>query len=207
MTSSTPERIPHRHTAMEDVQALLLGTLLVATGVFLFHHDHLLTGGTVGASVLLSYATPLSFGLVFFVLNLPFYYFAYRQMGGAFTLKTFAAIALVSAYSHLLPGLIDIGSLNPVFASILGGSLAGIGCLMLFRHGASLGGFNIAALYCQSRYGISAGKLLLGFDLCVMLAGLCLLPWKLVLISVLSVLVMNMIITMNHRNGRYNGIS
>lgn len=197
----------HRHSRMEDAQALLLGTLLVATGVFLFHHDRLLTGGTVGASVLLSYASPLSFGSAFFLLNLPFYYFAYRQMGPVFTCKTFAAIGLVSLYSHVLPSVITLGALNPVFASILGGTLAGVGCLMLFRHGASLGGFNIAALFCQSRYGLSAGKLLLGFDLCVMLAGLCLLPWRQVLISVLSVVVMNLIITMNHRNGRYNGIS
>ncbi|MHC1480060.1 YitT family protein [Frateuria aurantia] len=207
MNAAIPDLPKHRHTTLEDIQALLLGTLLVASGVFLFHQDHLLTGGTVGASVLLSYATPLSFGLAFFILNLPFYYFAYRQMGAAFTLKTFASIALVSLYSHLLPMVLQIQSLNPIFASILGGTLAGVGCLMLFRHGASLGGFNIAALYCQSRYGISAGKLLLGFDLCVMLAGLWVVPPSAVLISVLSVVVMNLIITMNHRNGRYNGVS
>lgn len=45
---------------------------------------------------LIHYATHLPFGVVFFVINLPFYWLSVRRMGAAFTLKTFCAVGLVS---------------------------------------------------------------------------------------------------------------
>ena len=46
-----------RHRAVEDVQALVTGTLLVARGVVLFGQSGLLTGGTAGLAFLIRYAT------------------------------------------------------------------------------------------------------------------------------------------------------
>ncbi len=51
--------------------------------------------------LLIHYATHLPFGVVFFVINLPFYWLSVRRMGAAFTLKTFCAVGLVSLFSDL----------------------------------------------------------------------------------------------------------
>ena len=86
------------------------------------------------------------FGVGFFLINLPFYWLAIRRMGWNFTLRTFVAIALVSVFSELTAGWVSFASLQPLYAALMGGSLIGIGMLVLFRHRTSLGGINILAL-------------------------------------------------------------
>ena len=105
-----------QHKWYEDVQALLLGTLLLSFGVTLYSTAMLITGGLAGTSLLVEFASPLSFGLVFFVLNLPFYILSVLRMGWGFTIRTFIAIALISAMTRLIPMWMDFSALDPVFA-------------------------------------------------------------------------------------------
>ncbi|MDZ4129525.1 MAG: YitT family protein, partial [Hydrogenophaga sp.] len=130
-----------RHKPHEDIQALLTGTLFVALGVVMFRHTGLITGGTAGLAFLLHYATGWNFSLVFFAINLPFYGLAFQRMGWVFTLKTFAAVALLALFVQWVPQGITFGALSTGFAAVTGGLLMGAGMLMLFRHRASLGGF------------------------------------------------------------------
>jgi len=108
------------HRPYEDVQALLTGTLFVALGVVLFRHAGLFTGGTAGLAFLLHYTTGWSFGLLFFLVNMPFYWLAWRRMGPVFTAKTFASVALLALLSELVPAWIDIAALNTGFAAFAG---------------------------------------------------------------------------------------
>ena len=88
---------------MEDAMAFLLGTSLCALGLLFLTHLGLATGQTAGLAVLASYATGLSFGVVFFAVNLPFYVLGYVRLGLRFTIKSFIAVTLVSVLSSLLP--------------------------------------------------------------------------------------------------------
>lgn len=197
---------PLRHRPHEDVQALLTGTLFVGLGVVFFGHEGLLTGGTAGLAFLLHYATGMSFSLVFFLVNLPFYWLAWRRMGLAFTLKTFAAVGLLSLWAHFVPNWIALQSLSPVFAAVMGGLLIGTGMLMLFRHRASLGGINVLVLYLQERFGWRAGHLQMGLDCAIVLAAMALrTPWQIVC-SVLGAVALNMLLAINHRPGRYMAV-
>src|SRR5688500_9372035 len=112
-----------RHSRFDDAQAIFSGTLFVAIAMMLVGQAGLLTGGTAGVAFLLHYATGVSFGKVFFLVNLPFYWFAWRHMGRAFTVKTFSAIALLSVMTDWAPRYISIDSLHPAFAAVLGGLL------------------------------------------------------------------------------------
>lgn len=196
---------PQPHTLMEDIQALLVGTLFMALSVVLFRHAGLLTGGTAGIAFLIHYLSGYAFGPVFFVINLPFYIFAVRALGWMFTLKTFAAVALLSIYSEVLPGWIPLGTLQPAFAAIMAGLLAGVGLLMLMRHKASLGGLGVLAIYMQEKHGWRAGKIQMVADCIIVLAALLIKDFSLVALSVLGALALNMVITINHRPGRYSG--
>ena len=196
-----------RHSAMEDVQALVTGTLFVALGVAMFKHAGLLTGGTVGIAFLVHYATGWRFGVVFFVLNLPFVWLALRQMGLRFTLKTFIAIALLSVATELLPAVIGFARLEPAFAAVMGGFLIGVGLLMLFRHQASLGGLNVLALWLQRARGWRAGTVQMAIDTAILLAAFVALPAAQALLSLLGALALNLVVAVNHRPGRYLGVS
>jgi uncharacterized membrane-anchored protein YitT (DUF2179 family) len=139
------------------------------------------------------------------VVNLPFYWFAWRQMGREFTLKTFAAIALLSLMTTLAPRFIAIQSLHPAFAAVFGGLMLGTGCLFLARHRASLGGATILALYLQERRGWRAGKVQLAIDCSVVVLALFVVEPARVGWSILGAIVMGGFLWINHKPGRYAG--
>jgi len=197
---------PGRHRPHEDVQALLTGTLFVALGVVMFRHTGLLTGGTAGLAFLLHYATGWSFGLLFFLINLPFYGLAVQRMGWVFTCKTFAAVALLALLVEWLPTWIAFESIASGFSAVAGGLLMGAGMLMLFRHRASLGGFNVLVLYLQERLGWRAGQVQMAFDCAIVLAAFAVVEWQQILWSVLGAVVLNMTLAINHRPGRYMAV-
>jgi len=204
MTSEVPAA--SQHTAFEDAQAIVTGALFIALGVAMFAQAGLLTGGTAGLAFLIHYATGWRFGVVFFVINVPFYVLALRAMGWTFTVKTFCAVAALSLFSELMPLVLRFDFLQPVYAGVMGGFLIGAGLLMLFRHKASLGGINILALYLQQRHGWRAGKVQMVIDCLVVLAALALVePW-LIAVSVLGAVALNLVVAVNHRPGRYLGV-
>lgn len=183
--------------------AIFTGTLFISFAVVLFKNAGLLTGGTSGIAFLAYYLAGVPFGLGFFVINLPFYVLALMRMGLRFTLKTFCAVALVSAMSETHGYFIEIGRLEPFYAAIVGGLILGMGFIVLFRHQASLGGINILALYLQDRYKIPAGKFQLGVDLVVLAVSLFAVHWLLVAASVIGSVAMNLVLWINHRRDRY----
>ena len=193
------------HSLFEDIQALVSGTLLFAFAIVLFRHAGLLTGGTAGLAFLGHYASDVSFGLLYFLINIPFYIFGLLALGKAFTLKTFCAVALLSLYSEVLPRWIHIESIHPVFAAIIGGLLAGAGLLMLVRHRASLGGLGVMAIYLQKKRGWSAGTLQMIADGFIVCGALAIVEPTRVALSILGALVLNMVLAINHRPGRYFG--
>ncbi|NOG30612.1 YitT family protein [Halomonas sp. TBZ9] len=195
------------HQPYEDVMAMLLGTLFVALGVTLYTQAVLLTGSTAGMALLLNYLTGWGFGVWFFAINLPFYYLAIKRMGWSFTLRTFVAIGLVSVFSELTQRWVTFESVPSLYAAIMGGALIGVGMLMLFRHRTSLGGINILALYLQQRHGWRAGYVQLGIDGLILLAALTQLPLDRVGYSVIGAVTLNLIIALNHKPGRYIGVS
>ncbi|MGO4666249.1 YitT family protein [Bosea sp. 2RAB26] len=203
-TSAPPTE---RHRFYEDVFAMLLGTLLVSIGISLYSKATLLTSGAAGLALLFQLATGINFGLLFFAINLPFYWLAVRRMGWRFALRTFIAVGLVSLFTWFTPGWMAIATVDPVYAAVAGGSLIGLGVLALFRHRTGLGGVNILALYLQEKHDIRAGWFQLGSDALILICALFMLPLEKVLISLLGAAVLNLILAVNHKPGRYSGVT
>ncbi len=194
---------PITHSKVEDALAMVIGTFMIGFALLLMQASHTLTGGTAGLALLVHYITDIRFGVLFFLFNLPFYYLAYKQLGMAMVVKTFIAVGLLSLMTELHPMFIDIDQIQPVYGTVLANVLFGIGFLILFRHRSSLGGFNLLALFVQERYNIPAGKVQMAMDVCVLIASFAFVNWQLLLISILGVVILNMIITTNHRTDRY----
>jgi uncharacterized membrane-anchored protein YitT (DUF2179 family) len=194
-----------KHTSLEDIQAMVIGTLIIALGVNLFIHTGLLTGGTAGLAFLMQYTTTLTFGQAFFLINIPFYLLAIIHFGWEYTLKTFFAVFCLSAFTDLTSALITFKTVNVIYASIAGGFLMGVGFIMLFRHNASLGGVNILARYISEKYGVSMGKFQMVVDCCIVLAAIFIVDYTLIVISFLGAIALNIVIAVNHKPGRYMG--
>lgn len=192
-----------RHTAWEDAQAFVLGAAMCALGIEFLRANGLVTGQTAGLAVLMSYVTPLSFGMVFFLVNLPFWVLALVRMGTRFTVKSVIAVALLSVFSEALPHVLEIGRVEPAVGALLAGACIGLGLIVLFRHGASLGGVGVLALWLQETAGVRAGWVQLAFDAALFAAAFAVLDPLLVLWSLLGAAVVNLIVAVNHRRDRY----
>ena len=194
---------PVSHSAIDDAQGIAFGASMAAFGIVILTQLGFVTGQTAGLAVLISYVTGWSFGAIFFVINLPFYWLGYKRMGGAFVAKTFAAVAVLSILTAYLPDYVSFNTLHPAVGAVLFGFISGAGLLALFRHGASLGGVGIVALYLQDRTGFKAGWTQLLFDVGVFALALALRDPTTVAWSFLGALVLNLVIMMNHRRDRY----
>jgi uncharacterized membrane-anchored protein YitT (DUF2179 family) len=199
-----PQQPPDRHSVFDDTQGIFTGTLFVSLALLMFNQAGLLTGGTAGLAFVLHYAIGVSFGKLFFLVNLPFYWFSWRRMGREFTLKTFLAVGLLSLLTEWSPQVFEIGHIHPLYAAMVGGLLLGSGALFLARHRASLGGATIVSLYLQEKHGFRAGKAQMAIDSVVVLLALLVVPAQRVVYSILAAVLMSLFLWVNHKPGRYS---
>ena len=198
---ATERTIPH--SPPEDVLGVLTGTFLAALGLYLLQEVEAVTGGTAGLALLLTYATPLSFGWLFVLVNLPFFLLALWKKGWRFTLKTLVSVAIVSVFSEVNEFLLPVPDINPIYGVVAGNLLLGVALLIAFRHGSSLGGFNVLALIAQEQFHLRAGYVQMSLDLVVILLALTVMAPSGVVLSAAGAVVLNIVLAFNHRPGRY----
>ena len=193
------------HSVAEDILGILTGTFLASLGLHLLHAAHAVTGGTAGLSLLLGYATGWPFWLLFALINVPFALLAVWRRGWDFTIRTIVSIGLVSALAPMHEALFPITQIEPWYGTLAGNLLAGVGVLILFRHRSSVGGINIIGLEIQDRTGFRAGWTMMAFDVAIILGALFVMPWPDVLRSAVGAVLLNLVLALNHRPGRYLG--
>ncbi len=196
--------MPAQHNWIEDVLAMLTATGLISLGIVFFNQPGLVVGGTAGLALLLHKVLPLSFGQLFFMLNVPFYWLAWKRLGCLFVAKTLIAVSAVSFLGDHLHQWMQLNQIRPLYAAMMGSVLIGVGLLILFRHRASLGGFNILCLWLQERYGLSAGKIQMGMDCAIVLSSALVTSWSVLFLSVFAAIIVNVVLATNHKPGRYN---
>ncbi|MDN3027694.1 YitT family protein [Streptomyces sp. S.PB5] len=206
---SPARAVPHAparvvpHTLAEDAVALAVGTFVTSFGLFLIGTAGAVTGGTAGLVLLISQLLHLPFGAVFAVVNLPFAVLAWTRRGRRFVVSSVIAVSALAAFSALHPLYIEAARINPVYAVVMGNLACGLGLLIVLRHHSSLGGFQVLALICQDRLGWRAGYVLLVLDATVVALSAVTAPLHTVALSTVGVVVLNLVLVMNHRPGRY----
>lgn len=196
-----------RHSLFEDIYAFLTGCALIVLGLVLLKSAGLVTGGIAGLGLLLSYLVPLPPGVLFTLANIPFFVFAHRAMGRAFMVKAVIANLLISGLSLVIPLGMRLEEVNPLFAALFGGTVIGVGILLLARHQVGIGGLGILALALQKSRGWNPGKTQLAGDALILLAAFAVLEMdlKLFAISVLSAAAVAGELIVFHKPGRYTG--
>lgn len=183
----------------------ITGSYLTSIGLAILHSAQAVTGGTAGLALLVSYVVDLPIGVLFPLVNMPFFALAVWKKGWGFTLRTLLAVSVVGVLADFNEAMLGLHDLPILYGVPTGSVIAGVGILILFRHGASLGGFNILALILQERAGLNAGTVLMALDAVIVLASFFVSPWQTVLVSVIGVVVLNIVLAVNHKPGRYTG--
>lgn len=175
------------------------GCFLVALGIRVFTASDLVLGGTAGISIVLYHITGLSFGVLFFLINLPFYWLSIKQLGMGFTLKTFMSVTLLSLLSDGLTALLDLPIIHSLFGAVIGGALIGFGLILLFRSNSSLGGINILAMFLSRRHSINPGKTIMITDICIVCSALLVFGYIQILYSIVAIMVMSAVLGRYHK--------
>ena len=194
-----------KHGWMDDITGIGTGIFLAAFGIFLLGSAHLVTGGTAGLALLISYLIPVQFGLLYPSISIPFLALAAWKKGWNFALRSALCVALVSAAESLVTSSVSLNSINPLFASLAGNLIVSVGLLILFRHKSSLGGINVIALLAQEKLGWRAGYVQMAFDVAIVCSSFAIASPIVVAFSAAGAVLLNYSLALNHKPGRYQG--
>ncbi|PZO78045.1 MAG: hypothetical protein DI632_07520 [Sphingomonas hengshuiensis] len=178
---------------------------MIALGLALLHAAGLVTGGIAGVALLASYLVPLPTGVLFTLINIPFFLFARRAMGSRFMWRTIAVNGGIALFSTLARYGLRIVEVHPAFAAIAGGTVIGMGILALARHDAGVGGTGVVTLWLQRTRGWNAGRTQVAIDLAILAASFAVVAPAQVAWSALSAAAISGILIAWHRPGRYTG--
>ncbi|MHC0036624.1 YitT family protein [Pseudoneobacillus sp. C159] len=162
------------------------GALFVAVGLELFLvPNKIIDGGIVGISIMMSYLTGLKLELFLLVLNIPFLYLGYRQIGRNFVLATLLGITILSLGTLTLYN-VAVATDNSLSASLFGGVFLGVGAGLVIRHGGSLDGTEILGILLNRRTPFSVGNVILFLNIFIFASSGFVFGWDRVVYSLFA---------------------
>src|SRR5262245_11445414 len=165
---------------------VILGILSAGFGLkgFLLS-SRFIDGGVTGVSMLIAALSPVPVWVPILLLNLPFIWIGYRQIGKTFALKSTLAIAGLA----LALAVIHYPDVTPdkLLTAVFGGFFVGAGIGLAMRGGAVLDGTEIAALLLSKRSGMfRVGDVILGLNIVIFLTAAFFLGVEEALYSILT---------------------
>ncbi|MDM5156481.1 YitT family protein [Bacillus sp. DX1.1] len=148
---------------------IVFGATCAAVAIELFlMPNKIIDGGIIGISLILDYLTPniwwLSFSTLVVILNIPFMYSGYKQIGKTFMLSSaFAIVAL--AFIETTLHSVKPFTTEPILATVFGGLILGIGVGIVIRHGGSLDGTEIMGILLTKKLPFSVGEFVMFVNL------------------------------------------
>lgn len=165
---------------------ILFGNFLYAVTInILVTPMGMYNGGLLGLAQLIRYMIDATFGniypggdlagAIYFCMNIPLFFYAFRSTGKAFALKTLVSISASSVAMMFIP--IPTEPLFPDYLTccVVAGCLGGVGMGFILRGGASTGGTDIVAIGLSKTHpnisvgGINNAVNILVYGLCLVL--------------------------------------
>lgn len=175
-TAAPPLPLPRISAQLPKVAynlALLTGgsfLWVLALQLFMLPYQ-ILSGGLLGIAMVCSYFFPIvDVAALNLLLNLPLFLLGWRYAGVAFTLYSLYGIFIFSYLAGivLFPAGVQI---HPLLACLGAGLLGGGGTVLILSSAGTAGGLDILVVFLRSRFRWPAGRLVLGLNGTILLAG------------------------------------
>lgn len=149
---------------------ILFFSFVYALGISLFlAPNNLAPGGISGLSIIISYYTNISYGLLYGIINIPIIILGIYKLGIKILLPTIITVILTSSFSNLLSYYPPVTN-NLLLSALCGGTLVSLGLSMFLKNGSTSGGVDIIVRILKLRYPhIETGKLFLIIDILVVI--------------------------------------
>lgn len=189
-TEVKPIKSPHRNAPKRVIfirmLMIALGAILMAIGLELFLvPNQILDGGVVGISIIISHLTGARLGIFIFILNIPFFFLGYKQIGKTFALSTLFGITILSIFTSLLHN-VDAITPDLLLATVFGGIVLGMGVGLVIRNGGSLDGSEILAILFNKSLPFSVGEIIMIINLVIFSVAGFVFSWEQAMYSFLA---------------------
>jgi uncharacterized membrane-anchored protein YitT (DUF2179 family) len=176
-----------RKTKMfERIFFIVLGAVLMAVGIEEFLvPNRILDGGIVGISIILSHLSGWRLGFFIFLLNIPFFFIGYKQIGKTFALSTLLGISVLSITTFILHD-VPVFTEDLLLATVFGGIVLGIGVGIVIRYGGSLDGTEIMAILANKKLPFSVGEIIMFFNIFIFGTAGFVFGWDRAMYSILA---------------------
>ncbi|MEH7177739.1 YitT family protein [Neobacillus vireti] len=174
---------------IQRIMLITIGAVLMAVGLEIFLvPNHVIDGGIVGISIMLSYLTGWKLGIFIFILNIPFFFIGYKQIGKTFALSTLYGIIILSIGTTLLHP-VPAFTQDILLATVFGGIVLGIGVGIVIRYGGSLDGTEILAILFNKKLPFSVGEIIMFFNLFILGSAGFVFSWDRAMYSLIAYFV------------------
>nr|WP_245890274.1 YitT family protein [Rummeliibacillus pycnus] len=162
----------------QRIVMVMLGACIMAIGLELFLvPNKILDGGIVGISIIISHLTDLPLGIFIFLLNIPFIFLGYKQIGKTFALSTALGITTLSTFTIVLHQFEPFTN-DLLLSTVFGGIVLGIGIGLVIRYGGSLDGTEILAILFNKKLPFSVGEIIMFFNLIIFTIAGFIFTWE-----------------------------
>ncbi|MDQ1156654.1 uncharacterized membrane-anchored protein YitT (DUF2179 family) [Sphingomonas sp. SORGH_AS 950] len=200
-----PSPIGRPHSLLEDAYAIFIGCTLLIVGLVFLKAAGLVTGGIAGVALLLSYLIPLPAGVLFTLVNIPFFLFAHKVMGARFAVKTVLVNVGIGIASAITRVSVHVDAVHPAFAALVGGTVIGMGILSLARHQAGVGGTGVITIWLYRKHGWNMGLTQVALDVVILSLAIPVVTGTQLIWSAISAAAISLILFAWHRPGLYMG--
>ena len=148
---------------IRKVILIIIGAAITAYGLeAVLIPNSVIDGGVTGFSIMGAKIFGLPLGLFLFILNIPFVYLGYKQVGRTFAIMSVIGIAALSAGTILMHSITPILSeKDPLLIVASGGILLGVGIGIVLRNGGALDGSEVLAVLISRKVPFSVGDIIL----------------------------------------------
>ena len=168
------------------LMGLTVGAMIYSAGLNLFLvPNHVIDGGVTGISLLVQELTGIPFSVLIILLNLPFFYVGYRQLGLPLAASSTYAIVVLSLCSSYFESMKPATS-DPFLSTIFGGIIIGIGVGIVIKSGGSTDGTEILAIWLDNKSAFSVGEIIMFFNLFILGAAGFIFNWNSAMYSLIT---------------------
>ncbi len=150
-------------TILSYVVIVLAATLAAYSLDTFLIPNNILDGGVTGISIIVSKVFSIPISLLVILINIPFVYIGYRNLGRGFLIRTIISMLTFSFALNFFESFHEVTD-EILLATIFGGILLGIGVGLVIRMGACVDGTESVALVISKKTSLSVGQIVMIFN-------------------------------------------
>lgn len=174
---------------------IILGGLIAAYGLeAVLIPNNVSDGGVTGISIVISQVTPLTLGILIAVLNIPFIYLGYKQIGKSFAINSVIGIVSLAIGTSLMHHVPTIIKGDALLVTVAGGIIIGFGMGIALRNGGALDGIDMLAVLLSRKLPFGTSDLILFLNFFVFIIVATVFGFKGALLSAIAYYIASKVI-------------